>query len=402
MEVLEKRQKILDILVQIERELQKHPETIPDHVFQTLEAFCKMIYVWKTSGQTGGWTKPLDYFVPEDGKLVEGRFRDFDVQGQTGGANIQDDQFGKDFKELQKNLNAIGVQWREIMSALGVVTTNTIEKAIESAKDYLPEETPSLKEIQSKPSAQKQMSSTILSFFSTLIESLRIWVAYSSIDSITYRVLLSFSQTLLDTVRGNIRQALISSLGLFGEHGYYMSILTRFVINIIEMISPELPKQIEMDIYKNIKTMTAAILLWGYYTFAPLTLKYNINILFDEVKKIANQEEISLDSLASKIKQQAKEEDISLPDLPLDAMPSYEDILLLGSLLQNTEIACLPSFKKLIYPLRSVFTLRLTLDLLNVPTGQAEIEDLCSHKKNTTRKSQKGGRKRKTRKAITF
>ncbi len=391
METLQKRQKIYDVLNEIEEELAKHPDTIPEHVFQTLETICKLVYLWKTSEKKSGWSKQLGLLEPEESTVLESRFQD--LEAQSGGGEKEDEEFENEYKTFQQKLGDIGTQWREIINALGVVATNTLQKVSASLGNGEKQDKSNQKE-----SAETNLTGNILMFFSTLVESLRIWVAYSYVDSATYRVLLSFSQSILDTIRGNIRQALISSLGVFGQHGYYISVLMRFVVNIIETVSPGISNNLEMDLYKNMKTITAGALLWTYYTFAPLSLKYNINQIFEEVKKIAREEEIALGPLTSKVKKAAADNDIKVPDLPLETVPSYEDIQMLGSLLNQPEIACLPSFKKLMYPLRSVFMLRLTLDLLNVPTGKAEIDDLCARQKNTTRKnSQKGGRK-KTRK----
>jgi len=391
METLQKRQKIYDVLNEIEEELAKHPDMIPEHVFQTLETICKLVYLWKTSEKKSGWSKQLGLLEPEESTVLESRFQDLETK--AGGGEKEDKEFENEYKTFQQKLGDIGTQWREIINALGVVATNTLQKVSASLSNGERQGKSNQKE-----SAETNLTGNILMFFSTLVESLRIWVAYSYVDSATYRVLLSFSQSILDTIRGNIRQALISSLGVFGQHGYYISVLMRFVVNIIETVSPGISNNLEMDLYKNMKTITAGALLWTYYTFAPLSLKYNINQIFEEVKKIAREEEIALGPLTSKVKKAAADNDIKVPDLPLETVPSYEDIQMLGSLLNQPEIACLPSFKKLMYPLRSVFMLRLTLDLLNVPTGKAEIDDLCARQKNTTRKnSQKGGRK-KTRK----
>lgn len=406
METLQKRQKILDTLNEIENELQEHPETIPDHVFRVLEGICKMVYLWKYSQQKKGWSRRLGYFTPEESEIVESRFED--LENQAGGGAEEDKAFAEQYKQFEYILGQVGTQWREIVSALGVVTTNTINNAVTKMKPYLPKEMaegdiPSIQEIRSNPKARKEISESILSFFSAIVETLRIWVAYSFIDSTNYRIFLSFSQSILDTLRGQTRQALISSIGLFGHHGYYISILTRFLLNIIETVSPDLPAQIEMNMYKNMKTLTASGLLWAYYTFAPITLKFTINQIFEEIKKMAKEDNIDITPLTGKIKAAAKNQNIILPAIPLENIPSYEDLQSLGSLLQNPDIACQPSFKKLIHPLRSIFTLRLTLDLLNIPTGQAELEDLCSLEKSQTRK-QKGGRRRvtRTRRIIAF
>lgn len=410
METLQKRQKILDVLSEIEKELQEHPDTIPDHVFQVLEAFCKVVYVWKYSDQKKGWSRKLGYFTPPESEIIESRFHDFDEQ--IGGGAEEDKAFAEQYKQFEKILGQVGTQWREIVNALGVITTNTLGSAAEKVKAILPKEMadkpfPTVEEIRSDLKSQKEVSTAILMFFSAIVETLRIWVAYSFIDSTTYRVLLSFSQSILDTLRGQIRQAFFSSLGLFGQHGYYISVFTRFLLNIIETISPQLPAQIEMDMYKNVKTLTAAGLLWGYYTFAPLTLKYNINMIFDEIKKLAKDDTINVGSLKDKIKTIAKNENLVLPNIPLENVPTYEDLQSLSTLLRNPEIACMSSFKKLIVPLRSIFTLRLTLDLLNIPTGLAELDDLCSTNQASKTRKQKGGKpstilgKRKTRRIIS-
>lgn len=397
MEIIQKRQKILDILSEVEQELEKHPKTIPDHVFKTLEAFCKMVYLWKQSGGKNGWANSLGYFSPNENKILEGRFAD--LQTQTGGGPEEDAAFAKTFSNFQDILKGIGTQWREITSSLGIIATNEIKK-------ILPNEIPTLEEVQKDSSARQDASTIIITFFSALVEAMRIWVAYSLVDSTNYRIFLSFSQTLLDMVRGNIRQAILSSIGFFGKQGYYISILTRFVLNIIESISPELRGQLEFDIYKNIKTLTAAGLLWSYYTFAPFTLKYNINAVFKEVQEIAKQEEISLEPFKKQIQDAAKKEGKDLPEMPLENMPTYDDLQALGTLLKESQIACLPRFQTLIEPIKSVFTLRLILDLFDIPTGKVEAEQLCALSKSKTRKNntQNGGthRKRKSRRANAF
>ena len=311
MEVIHKRETILQILNEVEEELQKNPETIPEHVFQTLEGFCKLIYSWKHSnGGENGWTKPLGYFSAEESKILENRFSDFN---QSGGGPEEDSDFKNLFGQFQKLVGDIGTQWKEISSSLGIIATNTIQNAIKK----IPAEYKSLDGIRSDTLVQKKASSDIFLFFSTVVESLRLWVAIAEIDSTTYRIFLSLSQAILDTIRGNIRQAIFSSIGLFGKGGYYISVVTHFLVSIIEFVSPDLRLQMEFDIYKNIKTLSASGLLWTYYTFAPETLKYNINSVFQEVQKIAKEEDISLESITKEIEGAAKETHLDLLSFPL-------------------------------------------------------------------------------------
>jgi hypothetical protein len=390
MEAIQKRKTILDILQEIEDELKKDPDTIPEHVFQAIEGLCKIAYGFRHRGQKDGWIAPLGYLTPAEGRMVESVLND--SMSQTGGGPEDDKEFTSEFNKFQKILDGLGTQWREIMNSLGIIATNTIESLV-------PKDTPSLATIRTEKPAQQTASGIIFMFLSGLVEGLRIWVAYSLIDSSTYRVLLSFSQGLLDVLRGNVRQAILSSIGLFGKNGYYISILTRFILNIIETITPDLRSQMEFDIYKNIKSLSAAGLLWMYYTFAPQNLKYNINLIFQEIQEIAKKEEISLGPLTTELQKSAKDQKVELPKIPLENTPSYDDLQILGTLLKQPEIVCLPSFQKLLAPMRSVFTLRMILDLFDIPTGQIEIEDLCSRKGTQTRRKseQKGGRRKRTR-----
>lgn len=404
METSQKRERILGVLTEIEQELRAHPEEISDHVFNTLEAICSLAYGWKTSGQKGGWSKQFSYFSPDETDIVESQF------SQIGGGKEEDAEFEKEYGTFKNLVKGIYEQWNEITNSLGIVGTNTLQSLIskESGEQTIAgqEKKPLLETIQTEKPAQKVVSQAVFSFFSVLLESIRIWVAYSAIDSGTYRVLLSFSQLMLDAVRGNTRQALLSSLGLFGKNGYYLSILSRLLVNLISTISPNLALQMEFDMYKNLKSLTSAILLWFYYTFAPQNLKYTVNTIFKEIQEIAKKNEVSLTKIEDKIRSVASSESIQIPEVPLEHIPSYDDLMKLGELLADPEIACLPAFQKLIAPLRSIFSLRLVLDLFNIPTGQIEFQDLCSTRRNQTRKQtpvkQKGGkRKHKTRRAFT-
>lgn len=388
MEIIQKRQNILDVLHEIEEELQKHPDTIPEHVFKTMEAFCQFVYASHHSSEKTGWSRKLGSFAPGENKILEHQF------SQLGGAEADeaeaDSQFEQQYKEFTKILEDIAKQWRQISHSLGIIATQKLQSFVGIEKDgkLL------LDKIRTEQPVRQQVSETMLTFFSVFLETIRIWVAYGAMDSSLYRFLLSLSQTFLDAIRGNTRQSLMSSIGLLGRHGYYLSVGGRLLLNMIESISPDLRGQVEFDVYKNIKTLTAGVLLWFYSVFAPETLQYNINQVFKEIREFARKEEIALDDFQESIEKGAAAENLELPDLPLKALPTYSDLQALGELLKMPEVVCTPSFQKLMEPIRKVFTLRVVLDLFNIPTGQIEMEDLCSRERSQTRKnkvSQGGG-----------
>lgn len=402
METLQKRQRILSILQEAQDELAKNPSEISNRVYSLLDTICKLGYAWNHRNSEKGWLKPLGLFSSAEGDLIESRFQDFE---QTGGGPKQDAEFDKEYSTFQDLLQKIYTQWHEIQSSLGIVAAEQLESILPPSDSAEFKASPQsiLKRIQTEPAAQKEFSPILLSFISSLLEMIRIWVAYSSIDSTTYRILLSFSQMILDTLRGQVRQALFSFVGLFGQNGFYLSILLRLIINTVEVISPDLRNRLEFDMYRNVKTMIAAVILWIYSTVAPQSLKYKINLLLKEVKQIAKDESINLDELSGLVQKTAKDQNLDFPEFPLENLPSYDDLLVLGDLLKNPEIACRPSFQKLIAPLRSIFPLRFTLDLFGIPTGQIEIQDLCKQESESkaTRKQQPKSNSKQRRGAKT-
>jgi hypothetical protein len=68
---------------------------------------------------------------------------------------------------------------------------------------------------------------------------------------------------------------------------------------------------------------------------------------------------------------------VVFPKIPLDKIPSFDDIQNFQSLLSNPEIYCSPVFQAALAPAMSIPPLRLFLELLNVPTLPEKIQERC-------------------------
>ena len=55
----EDRQRLSALLEQAASEVEKNPDSVPDHIYKTFEAMCSVFYVWRNSKGKKGWSQIL-------------------------------------------------------------------------------------------------------------------------------------------------------------------------------------------------------------------------------------------------------------------------------------------------------------------------------------------------------
>lgn len=361
MEYDPKKQRVLQTLQEVENELQKNPEMIPEHMFQMIESICSLFYRWRESQGSDGWSTKAITLPTEQQKVLEGGFRTMDgffQKQQIGGgwfsnggadgdkeyvkATSLDDTYYSTLDYFKK----VSEQWGQVSESLGIV----------------------------KPESDRPFDGA-LGFLSLIVEGLRIWIAFNPMDEQSYRFFLSVTQALLDAVRGNMKQAVLSTLGILDEQGYMLSILGRFIINISEMKSIEFKKEVSFDIYKTSKTVLASFLLWCFSFFAPGLVKQTIRDSITQIEELAKEDNIDISDIKTKFLKASQKANLST-----EIIPGYADLQRLQEIFQKPEITCNPHFKQLMKPVGEVFTLRLAFDLVGIPTTDSEIASVCEAK----------------------
>lgn len=389
MEYDPKKQRVLQTLQEVENEIEKNPEMIPEHMFEMIESICSLFYRWRESQGAEGWSNKAITLPSDQQKVLEGGFRRMDgyfYQQQLGGgwSNATSVVTGGADKEYVKATSLddtyystlayfknIAEQWGQVSESLGIV----------------------------KPESKKPFDGA-LGFLSLVVEGLRIWIAFNPMDEQSYRFFLSVTQALLDAVRGNMKQAVLSTLGILDEQGYMLSILGRFIVNISEMKSIELQKEISFDIYKTSKTVLASFLLWSFSFFAPGLVKQTIRDSLAQIEELAKEDNIDISDIKNSFVKASQAANLSG-----DIIPGFADLQRLQEIFQKKEITCNPHFKQLMKPVGEVFTLRLAFDLAGIPTTDSEIASVCEAKlkggvrklRAKTMKALEQKRKRKTR-----
>jgi hypothetical protein len=209
----------------------------------------------------------------------------------------------------------------------------------------------------------------------TLLESLRMIVTFTPFQSDFIRQISSIVLAIVDLSSGDWKQAILSILGVYGETPLLFGVLAKMFLWVYNLISPEIQDRLEKDIFDSTKSAFVGFWLYILSIVSPDTIREKINALVQEAKVPLEQIQESLLDIETQLQPEAEKlgMKISFPRIPLDAVPSLDDIQNLQALLQQPAFACNPVVKGQLDGLRTLPALRLVLELMSVPTG-----DMCS------------------------
>ena len=399
------RQQLSALLEQAAQEVEKNPDSVPDHIYKTFEAICSVFYAWRHSNGQEGWAKNLEgkdgpLFSDSEGKFVENSFgtvaeflKSHDLgHVQKGGAlpagfppviptpnfampadmqiDPKDVSLDAAYFALQKKLGDYDIQWKEISDALGVV------QAVQSGPD--------IRGIVSVPPVIPPIPyiiprRTILPLASYAVEMLRVWLTVLPGDSSTFRFITSLLQFTLDTIRGDFKQAMLSLMGLFNKTGMGISVAGRFFVNLAELVSPDLRRQLSLNIYKSTKSLLIGSVLWMFATFAPDALRTSMEQFFDKIRQSVVEFNQKMDEAGAQIQQAASAAgvEVKMKHISEAGVPSLDDIQNLQMMIRIPEVACSTEMRQIIEPMIAIPPLRLVLDLMNLPTTPEDVEETC-------------------------
>ena len=383
-------------LNEIESYVRQHPEEATNNFYSFFEKATELGSTLVNAQGKSGWSKNLQnstgdpLFSPEESKEIESYIQipsNLDTATvQLGGALLipggmnsflqpagisidpRDISIDAAFFKLKNFLDQSDFKFKEIASQLGVV--DLIQEGPDM-KGVLPPPLPPIPWYLSRR--------MFLPFASTFVELMRIWIALLPVDFTLFRFWLSLIQTFLDGIRGDLKQAILSSLGLFSQGGLRSGIVGRFLVNLLSFVSPDLAEEFAINLFKTSKSFVVGIVLWGFSVLAPDAIRMTVNQSLELAKqtvdefnqKITNVEK-QVDSVATKAGLE-----VSFPRLPEEFVPTLDQIQNIQMLARNPQIFCSPQFQAIVDPLKIIPPLRFVLDMLNIPTVQEDIDATC-------------------------
>jgi hypothetical protein len=199
------------------------------------------------------------------------------------------------------------------------------------------------------------------------------------VDIFFLRSIYSIILGTFDIMRGNWKDGVLSLMGVMGYFPMLLGIVLKAFRFVYSWISPDIQARLEDDAFAATKSLFIGGWLWLFSVVSPDFVRNMIQNMIDTAKMPLEKLNEKIEGIEKQTQQVAEKAGVQVifPKIPLDKIPSFDDIQNLQSLLSNPEIYCSPAFQSALAPAMSVPPLRLFLELLNVPTLPEKIQERC-------------------------
>lgn len=215
-----------------------------------------------------------------------------------------------------------------------------------------------------------------------VIEAIRITYSVGPLSNDITRKVLSLLLGLIDVLKGDWKQGILSLIGFFGESPLVAGLIGKVFINLMELMSPSLQDALITNIYQSTKSIFLGFFLWGFANFSPYSVRLMARAEFDKMKEMANGINNEIGKLESSMQQSLGSLGLvaKFNKIPADFVPTFDDIQSLQSIASQDMIVCSKEFQDSIEKLKSVLIMRLILELMNIPIEKGILLQRCGEK----------------------
>ena len=381
---------VLRSLEEAKKSIQTHKNQLPNALYKAMNGLSQTFLSYKNTSGTAGWAKEaVDEFgeplwTAEQAAEIEAAFPV--AVAQAGGAmGAESFKFGPS-SSLVTSAEPINFSIDEIVGNVSSYLAALDKKNRELAALIGPvaiinnmKEDPRIGPLPFIGREVQIPARAILPMINAALEACRLLVSNQLIDSSFLRSILSFALAILDISRGEWRDGVLSALGLFGSNWMMIGLIgktTRWVYN---FISPDIQSRISADVFDASKSMMVGFWLWWVSILSPDYVRATINDMIATATKPLEE----INEQLAKVEQQAQASaakigaKVVFPRLPIERIPSFDDIQNFQSLLHQPEIVCSAAFQQAIQPAMTIPVLRVVLELLSVPITPEKKAEIC-------------------------
>lgn len=212
-----------------------------------------------------------------------------------------------------------------------------------------------------------------------VIEAVRITYSVGPMSNDVTRKVLSLVLGLIDFLKGDWKQGILSMIGFFGEGPLIGGLIGKVLLNLLDLVAPDIQERMTMNVYQSGKSMYIGFLLWGFANFAPDFARASARMQFDALKKIVDDANGKIDEIESAMQKSVEPAglQLKLKDIPEDFVPTFDDMQNLQAIVRQPTIFCSKEFQEAIEPLRKIPPMRLVLELMNIPTDPQTLAFEC-------------------------
>jgi hypothetical protein len=383
----------------VKKYIDSHQTNLPETIFQAMDGVGRTFLAYRTAKGDSNWSKrAIDVAGNPIWSLDEGKVLEeiLPIAAQIGGGLSSGDlkftaesslvkpampdldfSIDKTADSIKQYLASIDEKNRQLSEILGPVA---LVKSIHPSGDipigpfppYVPVSIPIPIQL-------------ILVVINAILEACRLLVSNHFFDIKILRQILSFILSIFDVLRGNWKDGVLTFMGVFGSSWMIFGMIGKTARWVYNFIAPDIQQRIESDIFAGGKSMLIGSWLWlasvvspGYVrdTINQLmeTAKQPLEVLNQKISEIEQQAQITAASIGAKVE---------FPRLPLDKIPSFDDIQNFQTLLHQPEIYCSPAFQNAMGPAMKIPILRVVFELINIPTSEESFAKACANQPAT-------------------
>jgi len=211
------------------------------------------------------------------------------------------------------------------------------------------------------------------------LELLRLMVTFGPFRSDFLRKINSLVLAMADLANGSWKNAVLTGVGVFGSTPMMIGIIGKLLNNTFELMSPQVRASLSKEVFKGTKSAFIGFWLYMFSVLAPDAVRNIVNASLQGLEKPLEEFNKKIGSLEDKLQSQLGPSGLQVhfQRLPLEMLPSLDDIQNIQVLAQRPEIYCSPEFQQVLDPLMKLVPIRLALELMNVPTQDDDKAAAC-------------------------
>jgi hypothetical protein len=212
------------------------------------------------------------------------------------------------------------------------------------------------------------------------LELLRLMVTFGPFRSDFLRKVNSLVLAIADLANGSWKNAILTGVGVFGSTPMMIGIIGKLLNNTFELMSPQVRASLSKEVFKGSKSVFIGFWLYMFSILAPDAVRNIVNASLQGLEKPLEEFNKKIGSLEDKLQSQLGPSGLQVhfQRLPLEMLPSLDDIQNIQVLAQRPEIYCSPEFQQVLDPLMKLVPIRLALELMNVPTQDDDKAAACA------------------------
>ena len=370
------RNQVLESLDKIKETVKSNPNLASDHIFHGMNYFAELML--GKDGQVGGSDEDANISKGIDALMTGGSLTSPDYRSSSLAKivtpinpEINTDDISLDgayysVKDYIRSLDAKNREISQIVGPVGYIDKMESDPTLGPFPPYLPVGIPIPK-------------NSIIPIITYLTEAVKLMVTVGPLKSDFLRKILSLSLAVFDVLNGEWKNGVLSLLGVIGETPLIIGVFGRLLNQVWSFVAPDLQSDLQDNLYSASKSIFSGFWLTMVSTFAPDKVREVISRVLDKVKPLAERYNKRVDQIEQISKQAAAKMglDINFPRIPLEEVPSVDDLVNLLTIMRNKEVICNPDVWAVIQPITKEVTLRLLLELFLIPTSEEKRAETC-------------------------